>query len=174
MARLGYLFLNDGCWEGERLLPAGWVEASTQVNAPSRHSPRTEPTPHVIETEFVVQTPTSPRSRGDLRSLWSQRLRGATSEIPSTLPNRVSVVAKEVLEAMARIVERGSLAGDVRGDQTKLLRALQDAPGGLTFKPNKRSFGAALQWIAQHELLVKMISRQEWLIRFGQVEVVTP
>ena len=28
-AKFGYLFLNDGCWDGERLLPEGWVAAST-------------------------------------------------------------------------------------------------------------------------------------------------
>jgi CubicO group peptidase (beta-lactamase class C family) len=28
-ARFGFLFLNDGCWNGERLLPAGWVATST-------------------------------------------------------------------------------------------------------------------------------------------------
>lgn len=28
-AKLGYLFLNDGCWQGTRLLPEGWVAAST-------------------------------------------------------------------------------------------------------------------------------------------------
>jgi CubicO group peptidase (beta-lactamase class C family) len=32
-ARYGYLFLNDGCWNGERLLPEGWVKASTTVSA---------------------------------------------------------------------------------------------------------------------------------------------
>jgi CubicO group peptidase (beta-lactamase class C family) len=31
-ARLGYLFLNDGCWNGTRLLPEGWVKQSTTVN----------------------------------------------------------------------------------------------------------------------------------------------
>jgi len=32
MARFGYFFLNDGCWNGERLLPEGWVAMSTAVN----------------------------------------------------------------------------------------------------------------------------------------------
>jgi CubicO group peptidase (beta-lactamase class C family) len=32
LARFGTLFLNDGCWSGERLLPAGWVAASTEVS----------------------------------------------------------------------------------------------------------------------------------------------
>lgn len=27
-AKFGFLFLNDGCWNGERLLPEGWVKAS--------------------------------------------------------------------------------------------------------------------------------------------------
>jgi CubicO group peptidase (beta-lactamase class C family) len=36
MARLGYLYLNDGCWAGERLLPEGWVGDATRVSLPYR------------------------------------------------------------------------------------------------------------------------------------------
>jgi CubicO group peptidase (beta-lactamase class C family) len=32
-ARFGYLYLNDGCWDGERLLPDGWVKNSTTMSA---------------------------------------------------------------------------------------------------------------------------------------------
>jgi CubicO group peptidase (beta-lactamase class C family) len=33
-AKLGFLFLNEGCWEGQRLLPEGWVAASVTVSEP--------------------------------------------------------------------------------------------------------------------------------------------
>lgn len=35
-AKLGFLFLNDGCWEGQRLLPEGWVAASVAITEPLR------------------------------------------------------------------------------------------------------------------------------------------
>ena len=31
-AKLGYLMLNDGCWNDQRLLPVGWVQAATTVS----------------------------------------------------------------------------------------------------------------------------------------------
>jgi CubicO group peptidase (beta-lactamase class C family) len=31
-ARFGYLYLNDGCWEGERILPQDWVVRSTTMS----------------------------------------------------------------------------------------------------------------------------------------------
>jgi CubicO group peptidase (beta-lactamase class C family) len=38
-AKFGYLFLNDGCWGGTRLLPEGWVTASSAVSAAFRNRP---------------------------------------------------------------------------------------------------------------------------------------
>jgi CubicO group peptidase (beta-lactamase class C family) len=36
LARFGQLWLMDGCWQGERLLPEGWVSESTAVSEPMR------------------------------------------------------------------------------------------------------------------------------------------
>jgi CubicO group peptidase (beta-lactamase class C family) len=32
LARFGYLYLRDGCWQGQQLLPEGWVAFSTEPN----------------------------------------------------------------------------------------------------------------------------------------------
>jgi CubicO group peptidase (beta-lactamase class C family) len=41
MAKLGYLYLHDGVWEGQQLIPADWIEASTkkQVRVPDPLEP---------------------------------------------------------------------------------------------------------------------------------------
>jgi CubicO group peptidase (beta-lactamase class C family) len=35
-AKLGYLMLNDGCWNDQRLLPVGWVQSATTPSATFR------------------------------------------------------------------------------------------------------------------------------------------
>jgi CubicO group peptidase (beta-lactamase class C family) len=34
LAKIGYLYLQDGWWEGHRLVPKGWVQASTRPAMP--------------------------------------------------------------------------------------------------------------------------------------------
>ena len=38
MAKFGYLFLNQGIWDGEQVIPADWVTASTQPDLKVEYS----------------------------------------------------------------------------------------------------------------------------------------
>jgi CubicO group peptidase (beta-lactamase class C family) len=35
MAKFGYLYLNEGMWDGEQIVPTAWVKASTTNHSPS-------------------------------------------------------------------------------------------------------------------------------------------
>ena len=39
MARFGYLYLKNGNWDGEQIIPESWVEASQQKHMPRKYIP---------------------------------------------------------------------------------------------------------------------------------------
>ncbi len=44
-AKLGYLMQNDGCWDGQRVLPEGWVQAATTPSPTFLADPKGKSTP---------------------------------------------------------------------------------------------------------------------------------
>jgi CubicO group peptidase (beta-lactamase class C family) len=51
LAKIGYLYLHDGVWDGKRILPEGWAEAATnkQVDQPGYGYQWWRPDPHGVE-----------------------------------------------------------------------------------------------------------------------------
>jgi CubicO group peptidase (beta-lactamase class C family) len=39
MAKIGHLYLRDGQWDGEQLMPPSWIEAATTTRARESVSP---------------------------------------------------------------------------------------------------------------------------------------
>lgn len=61
-AKFGFLFLNDGCWGGERLLPEGWVKDSTTASDVFNNSaPDDETTPSGYA--WWLNQPSLPRNK---------------------------------------------------------------------------------------------------------------
>jgi len=85
MARFGYLYLNDGCWRGERLLPEGWVATSVAPSEPlKRNRITTDPTDvsgyswwlnrPVPEANIPVPFPDVPEDAYAARGHWGQSI----------------------------------------------------------------------------------------------------
>lgn len=54
--RFGQLYMQDGVWDGERILPEGWVEFSTTPAAASLKGPRI-PKPHSYGAQLWLNQP---------------------------------------------------------------------------------------------------------------------
>lgn len=53
MGRFGLLWLQDGCWEGQRILPEGWVAASTTISPGMRARPLDWTAPELVQGRQV-------------------------------------------------------------------------------------------------------------------------
>jgi CubicO group peptidase (beta-lactamase class C family) len=59
-AKLGYLMLNDGCWNDQRLLPVGWVQAATTPSATFRSNRGDCSGTKLPDTEFQLPCEDTP------------------------------------------------------------------------------------------------------------------
>ncbi len=66
LAKLGYLYLHGGCWNGERLLPEDWIARSTQVSEPLLKKPLYRDAGDVQGWQFWLNRPV-PSLDGDAR-----------------------------------------------------------------------------------------------------------
>lgn len=82
-AKFGFLFLNDGCWNGERLLPEGWVEKSVTPAAAYVATRPVEPRPNGLswwlnrslpQVDRPKPWPDAPEDAYAASGYWGQRI----------------------------------------------------------------------------------------------------
>ena len=90
LARFGLLYLNDGVWNGERILPKGWVEYT------ARPAPAKKGTGQGYGAQFWL-IGTDPRVPDD-----AYTTSGARGQLSTIIPSRDLVVARMGLDPLMR------------------------------------------------------------------------
>lgn len=158
VARLGQLYLDDGVWDGERLLPEGWVATASSV-----------------------QTPNPGETRADWRQgygfqLWRSqhgyRGDGAFGQYMVVLPEHDAVVAffsstvemQDVMDLLWRVLLPAMHDGPVDGDDSALaarvaslaLRTASQRKGGNPVRPVSSQFVPAPPGIRTHRTITSV------------------
>lgn len=116
-AKFGFLFLNDGCWNGERLLPEGWVKKSVTPSAAYVATLPAEPRPNGLswwlnralpEVGRPKPWPDAPEDAYAASGYWGQRIIVIPSE--DLLIVRFGDDRKQVIDANGLITRAMAVA----------------------------------------------------------------
>ncbi|MFJ9536122.1 serine hydrolase domain-containing protein [Streptomyces sp. NPDC101225] len=133
VARLGQLYLQDGVWEGERLLPEGWVAEASR--------------PHIDNGDGTPEGARSDWQQGYGFQFWNSRHGyrgdGAYGQFCLVLPDHDAVVATtaatEQMQELLNLVWRHLLPAfgpEPLTDRQDADRALRERTAGLTLPPS--------------------------------------
>ncbi|MFR0354798.1 serine hydrolase domain-containing protein [Streptomyces sediminimaris] len=131
VARLGQLYLQDGVWEGERLLPEGWVAEATR--------------PHIGNGDGTPEGARSDWQQGYGLQFWRSRHGyrgdGAYGQFCLVLPEHDAVIATtaatEEMQLLLDLVWRHLLpAFGPPADRRDADRALRERMAGLALPPS--------------------------------------
>lgn len=116
-AKLGLLYLQDGLWNGERILPEGWVRHAT--------TPAVSATGNAFGAHFWVQIPDEYTSGWNFEWLPQDAFHavGHGGQFITIIPSRELVVVR-----LGQSRHPSAWQHDIF--LTKILRAVKDSPGG--------------------------------------------
>ena len=107
-ARFGLLYLNDGVWKNERILPEGWVKYSTT------------PTPNAPKGEYGAQFWLNAGRSGQPEDRWMPKvppdmysLRGLEGQYVSIIPSKKLVIVRLGLSVGEKVWDQEQFIADV-------------------------------------------------------------
>lgn len=104
-ARLGLLYLRDGVWNGRRLFPEGWVEASLR---PARHAPEAQYGAHTW-----LKLPESPGFGEPPMPADSYYMLGHDQQVVAIIPSRDLVIVRLGLTVELRAWRHGPMLAPI-------------------------------------------------------------